>query len=281
MLKKITAAITVVIFTMMACSCTSIRREPISVFNKKSNNNARIDSLIKKSGVWVKFDQRTNPYIEDGAVKGYVSGNDGLSILTTIPLTDIKSVWVHRVNFGKSVVGLVVLGVSVLGAGFLALLLGNPFCPFVYSFNGRDYVFDAEPFAGAVSAGMERTELSILKHLQEVKGQYKLMLDNEVDARDCFNHLQLLVVDHAPDAQVIPGASGKIYTISNPLPPLQAYDQKGNDLLPLVKEMDDAVWHKGLERSEETGIKQSLVFRFPKPAHASSVTLIFKGSATL
>ena len=52
-------------------------------------------------------------------------------------------------------------------------------CPFVYSWDGTTFVFDAEPYGGATTRGLERDDVSYLEHLVRVGGEYRLLMTND------------------------------------------------------------------------------------------------------
>ena len=80
---------------------------------------------------------------------------------------------------------------------FVAIALATKqSCPFIYSWNGSEYVFDAEPYGGAVTRGLERDDYSELENLRAENGLYRLMVTNEVPETQYTNLMELQVVDH-------------------------------------------------------------------------------------
>jgi hypothetical protein len=69
-------------------------------------------------------------------------------------------------------------------------------CPFVYSWDGSQYVFDAEPYGGAITRGLEKDDFTQLEQLREQDGLYRLKMVNEVDETQLTNLTELWVVDH-------------------------------------------------------------------------------------
>jgi hypothetical protein len=166
---------------------------------------------------------------------------------------------------------------------FIALAVSDPFCPFIYSFDGNTYTMEAEPFAGAIAPGFKKTEWTVLRYLAEVNRQYRLLVVNEVDKADYLDHLQLLAVDHPPQVRVIPGLSGTLHTLSHTTAPLRAYDREGRDLLPYVSKDDGLSWQLAEEGNNPGTVaepKMELVFTFPKPPEAVGAKIIFKGGNT-
>ena len=111
-------------------------------------------------------------------------------------------------------------------------------CPFVYSNDSQKYVFDAEPLGGAVTRGLQRTDLSKLDFLEEDNGKYKLLVRNEVPETQYIDEMKLVVVDHPEGTEIVTSLAGELHTISNPQKPILAIDEKGNDLIRFVEEND-------------------------------------------
>lgn len=157
-------------------------------------------------------------------------------------------------------------------------------CPIVYSFDGARYVFEAEPYGGAICRGMERAEWSELDHLGEVNGRYRLLVANELNESEFVDEVSLVVIDHPAGVRIIPDVLGGLHTIVRPLAALRASDQNGRDLRPLIAAEDDHFWEsekdgRDLENSDD--LKDTLIFEFPKPAAARKATLVANAWTTL
>lgn len=116
-----------------------------------------------------------------------------------IDLTDIKSVQVVRRNWSAPVLLLGAAGVAVwllVGVSTAPSPPPSSSCPFVYSFDGEQYVLDAEPYGGAIAKGLKRTEWLSLDHLKEIDGRYRIVATNELDETEFTDEMKLVVVDH-------------------------------------------------------------------------------------
>jgi hypothetical protein len=208
--------------------------------------------------------------------------------LITIPLQEVEIAWVKRVDLGMAFMaslGVVALtAVAVAGVVSLIVLLTKESCPFIYSFDGERYIFDAEPYGGAICQGLKRTEWCGLEHLKEVNGQYRIMITNEVNETQYTDEIKLQVIDHPQGVMIAPGITGKIHTISQPKTPIQAYDGKGREFMLYISENDWIYWQtrtdeKNPEIMED--LRDELTFEFPKPLTAKKTKLLVNACNTL
>ncbi|MBN2264427.1 MAG: hypothetical protein JW775_01310, partial [Candidatus Aminicenantes bacterium] len=134
----------------------------------------------------------------------------------TLPLSDIQQVWIKTSKRGGAS-ALTYVAVAGLAAAmvFLVIAVSNQepdptppgpiipeSCPFVYSWNGKGYVLDAEPYGAAVTEGLKRTDWIELSELRPSAGVYRLLLANELDETQYTDELKLVAVDHAPGRKV-------------------------------------------------------------------------------
>ena len=121
-----------------------------------------------------------------------------------LPLDQVQRYWVERKELSKSrtigLVAAVAVGAIVIAAVIVAKTKQS--CPFVYSWDGTQYVFDAEPYGGAITRGLEKDDFTPLDRLREQDGLYRLKLTNEVDETQFTNLTELWVVDHPVGTRV-------------------------------------------------------------------------------
>jgi hypothetical protein len=258
-------------------SLKELEIEPNLVERIKKDQEGKIIEITTKDGTTYRdmtIREEENKFICSFYEYGKIS----------IPLSEVQLAWVKRVD--PALTFLTVMG--GISAGILALAviiaLTKESCPFIYSFDGESYIFDAEPYGGAICQGLKRTEWCGLEHLREVSGQYKMKITNEVNETQYTDEIKLVVVDHPKGVKVIPDVSGKIHTISQPITPIQASDGKGRDLMPYVSKNDWIFWQTRTEDKDpdrKENLKDELTFEFPRPEGAANAKLLFNGCNTL
>lgn len=293
MRQKFISMCTLSVFILFNLSCVSYKYESskesietVEAWQRwRSDEIKKIEILeiVNKSGERLEFAEGRPGIIAGDAIIGGArvkeeSGEVTEIVSVSVPLSEVESVWVRvkrkdKVRSAFKTIG--AIGLGIVAYWVIYFSTHDVSCPFIYSFDGENYIFDAEPYAGAVCRGVQRSEWCGLEHLKEVDGTYRLLVTNEVEETEYVDEIKLLVVDHPAEVRVVPGAWGKIHTAANPLPPIRAYDRAGRDLTSQVSENDRLLWHGRVEPREE------LVFEFPRPGNTAGAKLLVNGHNTL
>jgi len=276
---------------------------------ERSVHSYEIEEIIRSAGkiiaVVTKDGERIHaPLFEEVKEEsGWITFVDYEEI--SIPLSDVEFIKIKKVTVTTLGAVLIVVAIFAVFAGIIAAIVSasseeeeeeeppppppgpappTTSCPFVYSFDGEQFVFDAEPYGGAICEGLKRTEWSELEHLRAVDGQYRLLMRNELDETQYTDELKLVVTDHPEEVRVISSITGEFHTISDPIAPTRAYDGRGKDLLYLVSEKDMRIWQtetEGRDPNRHEDLRDELFFEFPKPKHAKQVKLYVNANTTL
>jgi len=208
----------------------------------------------------------------------------------SIPLNEVKMAVVKIKKLNPVATAIAIVPLVVLLINMLTYKAPPPrspsageSCPFIYSFNGEQYIFDGEPYGLSICEGLKRTEWCGLQNLKEVNGQYRILVINELNEIQYIDELKLLVVNHPKGVKVAPDILGGIHTISKPILPTRAYDKKGNDLIQYVSKNDWKFWQSRNEEKNpdrKNDLREELTFEFPKPEDVKKAKLIFNGRNT-
>lgn len=273
--------VTLVAFTLVTvCGCTSPQVIP---HKDLQQGETKICEVVTTEGKVYEFQSDKEfkyARLRDSLITGTLV--DGTAV--AIPLSSVTRISVMREDAGKSV--LVAIGVIGIAVALLIAIaaLTKQSCPFVYSFDGRKYVFDGEPYGGAICEGMKRTDWAHLGYLRPVEGKYRLLLTNEVDETQFTDEFKLWLVDHRSDAEVCLDAYGTVYLVGERVQPLQVYGNKGENLRPLLGENDKLFWESDMDSrtpGNPGNLRDSLRLMFRKPANAQSAKLLVSGGTTL
>jgi hypothetical protein len=193
-----------------------------------------------------------------------------------LPLDQVQRFWIERKELSKArTTGLV----AAVAVGTLAVIVGvaaatKQSCPFVYSWDGTQYVFDAEPYGGAITRGLQKDDFTELERLHEQDGQYRLKITNEVDETQFTNLAELWVVDHPAGTRVVADVQGNLHTLAAPQALLSARDASGRDLLPWLRTTDRLIWEPPAVPDAAGNLQDDIVLTFPKPPGATKAKLI-------
>src|SRR5262249_23931272 len=146
--------------------------------------------------------------------------------------------------------------------------------PFIYSWDGSEYVFDAEPYGGAITRGLERDDFSEIEHLRAGKGLFRLMGTKEGPETQYTNLMELQVVDPPAATRVGAHEGGGFHVLAERQRLTSARDNQGRDLLPWLVTTDRIIWEAQPALDANGAVRQEIVLTFPKPKGATRARLV-------
>lgn len=264
-----------VLLSLSGCSVRKVQKVPTASLPQPEKE--KIVGVTTVKGEDVSFDP-PGASITNGTLHATVKTSP-----YEVPLDQVQRVWVERTEISKGrtigLVAAVAVGTVAIVAGVIAATKQS--CPFVYSWDGTEYVFDAEPYGGAITRGLEKDDFSELGRLKEQDGLYRLKITNEVDETQLTNLTELWVVDYPPGTRVVPDIQGKLHTLAAPYAPLSARDADGRDLLPWLRATDRLIWEPSAVPDAKGSLQSDIVMTFPKPAGATQVKLVANAATGL
>jgi len=255
--------------------------ETISKQDFLSKKDQFVAELVIQNRSVVTFDEKGGRLT---GAEDYISGYTKDLKPVNVNVDDVLYVRVKRLDPVLST--LAVIGVLALAAVAAVAIIAatKESCPFVYSYDGQKYVFDAEPLGGAVCPGLKKTDYSRLEYLRPIDGKYLLMLRNEVEETQYMDEISLLVVDHPSNSEVVPDMMGQMNLIEKPLAPTSAKDENGMDLMKFIKERDGIAWQTALPTDDsfrKHNLRHQLTFEFSRPAQAKKTKLLVNAGTAL
>lgn len=216
-------------------------------------------------------------------MKNVIHGYTSYSKEVFIPVDSILYANVEKFDPVLSILAGFGTVVFFIGVIFLIILATKESCPFIYSYNGNNYVFDAEPLGGTTSKGLERTELSKLEHLKSVNEKYKLLIRNEVEETQYLDEVSLYVVDHPETSNIVVDLKGQLHSISEPVAPLKAFDENGKSLLNFFEKEDRIFWQSPTPKAKqisEIPKRHKITVEFEKPEDSDKAKLVINSGTT-
>jgi len=206
----------------------------------------------------------------------------------SIPLDTISHFILRRAGMSKAAVVGTAVALGVLAtAGIITgfyFILTNISCPYVYSYDGKRWVLEAEPNAGAIAKNAQYEDLSRLSHLRpDAQGIYRLQVTNESEEVDHIDQLSLVLVDHRPGLQIIPDARGTLHPVHRQLRPHSARTRGGVDLTRRMDRDGKFFWDgEPWIDFDSSRPREELVLKYRVPPRRSGkAVLVFEGYNTL
>jgi hypothetical protein len=192
-----------------------------------------------------------------------------------VAMADVQRVWIQKIDPTRTTLAVIGVGVAAFAVAFSIALATKESCPFVYSWDGTRYVFDAEPYGGAVTRGLERDDFGDLEHLRpDSAGLYRLLVTNEVNETQYTNSMQLIVVDHRRGTRFEMDELGQLHAVTSAVAPSSARDQQGRDLTPWLRATDEKIWEPLPSSDTTASARQEILLTFPRPRGATHANLV-------
>ena len=284
----------VLTFLLTLTGCTVRKVQQLPAASVPQPQSERIVGITTLQGVDVSFDP-PGATIANGSVHGWVNKST-----YDISMTQVQRLWIDKEEISTArTIGLVAgITVPIVIIAVVAAEVdkktttpaptttttsgtGAGSCPYIYSWDGTRYVFEAEPYGGAITRGLERDDYSELGELREQDGRYKLRMTNEVDETQMTNLTELWVVDHPAGTRVVPDVDGRLHTVSAQQGLLSAHDAQGHDLLPWLRSNDHLIWEPPAVPDANGSLQGDIIMTFPKPAGATQVKLVANAATGL
>jgi hypothetical protein len=246
-----------------------------------SKKDRSIAEVITDSGKIILFNTFGGKFYKAHSA---LSGSTKEGKYVEVDADEILYVTVEKYYPSRAIVGTIGALLLFVGFVFLLALATKESCPFVYSYDGQQYVFDAEPLGGAICAGLTKTDFSRLENSKPVNGEYQLMFRNEVPEIQYLDQVKLVYIDHKPGAKVVPDLEGNFYSVKKPQLPSSSVNEDGLDLTNFIKQSDGIFWQTKLpsDKIENNGSsRHQLTFKFSKPRETKQAQLIVNAGTAL
>lgn len=274
------ASLCIALLALSVVQCSHVKRQDAQTVVPAGGGDVVLDKVVGvtlKDGREIPFDEKSAASVRADTLWAQVFMQP-----MAIPVTDLQRVWVRSISKTRTTFAVIGITAGVLATVALLAAGTDPpdpppqqSCPFVYSWDGKQYVFDGEPYGGAIARGLERDDYSHLEHLRpDPSGLYRLLMTNEVDETQYTNSMELVVVDHRRGSRFEMDELGKLHNVKAAIAPSSARDQDGHNLVPWLSSPDRKIWEP-LPPDDPTGaVRQEILLTYPKPRGATRAKLV-------
>lgn len=202
--------------------------------------------------------------------------------ISKIPLADIKEIRIIQTD-GAATLLTFIAGTAAVIVGFYILLiiviaLTKSSCPYVYSYDGENFIFEGEIYGGAIASNLERDDFMPLPSIKpDTNDTYRIKLNNELKECQYTDLAELVTVDHPEGTKILLDKYGNPQMISDPIQPETAISFNGDDLSDVIKEKDHSIYFF----SDENYLKNAVTMKFRKPDKAMNGKLLLNAKNTL
>lgn len=242
----------------------------------------------------VTLDNKVYEFPDGGQfIENMIVGYTAEGEFIKLPIEQVSVIYIREVGpteEGRYCLGAVaVAGIVGIIVGIIAFnramdAVGESSCPFIYAFDGEEYVLDGEPYGGAVCQGLQRTDYCRLDNINQVEGEYRIMLTNELYEIQYTDELKLVIADHAKNVQVYQDANGHFYTTGEMQKPLLVTDTDGNDYYQFLSAEDNMLWESYIDMrhiNPSEDLRDTLIMSFPRHSYSKKAKFIVSGCNTI
>jgi len=236
-----------------------------------------------------------------GSVRSGATAATSLTQEVAIPLADVEGLEVERYSAGRT--GLLIAAVGATALAVAAAVVANSApepppppanpcgvmgcgsisCPLVYSWDGARWRLDSGTFGGAITRGLQRTDVDNLDYATPRDGTLRLRVANELAETDYLDALTVLAVDADSGFAVAPDPRGGLHTLGALAAPVSAREFRGGDALARVRDADGWNWESGpsgRDTARAADLRDGLVLAFVRPNGAARGHLVLDGNSS-
>lgn len=202
----------------------------------------------------------------------------------TLPFSRIVFLEGRALNFWKSAW---VIPAAVIAAGGLASALQDPSsftmhrpyggssCPYIYSFDGKEYRLDAEAFGTSVSNAFEAETYSVLPSLAADRKRLSIRIANERPETHVINRVRLFAADAGTASRAVLDTENRLWALRHPASPVCANDHSGRNVRGELSANDRLYWASDLAHIDAfSGFRDEIELEFDLPERAREGTLV-------
>jgi len=260
-MKKKLIIIVFLVSTIFQYNCTSIRQVTNDYELRDINKLHKIYVFTKDS---ILYELNKYNLLGDSVLTGF-----GYKIISEseepfegrIILKNIKYVLTSERDFWKSAlaVGIIsyigITGISYLGKDNDLRMwsvvkypysTGTGSCPFIYSWNGDEYILEGEAFGIGLSKSFEMKTSHVLNFLSPFNSFCKIKLSNERPETHYFNQVEVKAFEVDKNIEVYSDVNNQFWQVEKTIIPSKANDYLGSNIIQKISNKDSDYWESDL-----------------------------------
>ncbi|MDT8325548.1 MAG: hypothetical protein RRA94_15650, partial [Bacteroidota bacterium] len=230
-MQKLRIAAALACLALVAMSCVTV--DPVREHQQlRQTDSSATLSLLTKDGTIYHLSRYE---AEGNAVRGSGTrefAGRTLEFSGSLAFDDIEYAQVEKGN-SQGTIATAAMAAVITGAVAVDMLAGTktevkPYpregesCPYVYSWNGQQYVLEAETFGTSLGSALQRETRHVLPSLRAQDGKVRFRIRNERPETHYIDRVGLRRVLHAPGTRVVLDAHGKPWQVGALTAPLRS-----------------------------------------------------------
>jgi hypothetical protein len=288
---KAFVAVLLIPLLVLEISCTTWRVQaklPADVVRSNNLQQVRLELANNKEAVVY------GPAIDGGNLVGWEKSNHKGPKNVSYALSDIQSIELRKTSIGRTIAVGLGAGATIAVIALLATRTSSTpappppattlsSCPLVYSDTGQGWRLDSGTYGGAIMQPLARTDIDNLDFVRPSNNVLRLKAANELDETDHLDAIEVLAVDHDLGTTIGPSPQGDIHVLGSLVPPKQARDFEGRDVLASVIASDGRSWESRLAArnpAEPESLRDGIEMEFPMPPNTTAARFVVDGRNT-
>ena len=196
--------------------------------------------------------------------------------LISIPVGSISKLEIYdpdtATTVGSWLLGALYVTTITFTVIFIIALLTKESCPFIYTWDGKNYNFQGEIYSGSIHKQLERHDYLKIP-VYSGTNSYTLKITNEVQEIQHTNLMELMVVDHPQNITVLADKYGVISTIEKPVAPSLVTSEAGVNVTDQLQ-AKDKLFYQSNPPKDQKPLKDYLILDFPANKNTKEAKLI-------
>jgi hypothetical protein len=197
----------------------------------------------------------------------------------TFPFDDLIRLEILEHDAGRTTGSYVLGAVIGVAATFavLAIIIAatKSSCPFISGYYGNEMTLQGEIYGGAIYPQLARHDYLPLRLDKNPKGNYEILISNELKEKQYTDLAELWVVHHEKGVRVLPDENGNLYSIGQTVSPVEAKDNNNISKLDFVIAPNDHKIYSFEDTLTSNGVNE-LLLAFNNTTKAEKARLVIR-----